>query len=189
MAVTFLDGATGVRVASYEGAVLGEFEQNFAHDSYFYAVVWDAATQAVTAVQYGTTAFHTTGRIEIDATPEARDAAHAWAVETVAEHIRREHAATVAEGVQVRSLATRGKAKGLTGRVDRVMDSKHDAARAAKSTKVALVVNDETGQRAWVPTGRLEVTTPLDDAEVTERAGRMATGRGPVSIYRMLRFR
>lgn len=178
MAVTLWDHTIPANVTRYKGAVVGTFEQNLAHDSYFHAVVWDG--EALTSVEYGATAYATPGHAQIDATPDVQAAAHAWAAQAAATHIRAKHATTITTGARVRSLTTRGKAKGLTGRVDRITDSRHHHG------KVALVIDDATGHQAWVATDRLEAADPISDDEVTERAERMVTGRGPAGIYRML---
>lgn len=191
MAVVFTDPYTKVRTVRFDGAVLDLHEQSLIDDSYYYAIVWDAGEQTITSIEYGATAYAATGRAEVDATEEVRAAARAWAIMATKDTVRADHAAFVAEGTAVRSLTTRGKAKGLAGKVERIIDSKHDDPFTARNdpTKVALVVDEESDRRAWVPTRRLEVTTPISEQQVTALAVRLVDERGAAEVYRRQRFR
>jgi hypothetical protein len=56
---------------SYVGRVLETYEENGYHDSDFYAVVWDDATESILHKQYATTRFYSNGYgAKVDATPE-----------------------------------------------------------------------------------------------------------------------
>ncbi|MBO2461685.1 hypothetical protein [Actinomadura violacea] len=191
MAVIFTDPYTKTRTVRFDGAVLDLHEQNLIDDSYFHAIVWDAAAQTVTSIEYGATAYAATGRAEVDATDDVRAAARAWAIMATKDTVRADHRALITEGTAVRSLTSRGKAKGLEGKVERIIDSKHDDPFTARNdpTKVALVVDEKSDRRAWVPTGRLEVTTPISEQQVTALAVRMVDERGAADIYRRRRFR
>lgn len=160
----------------YVGLVLAKYEQNLAHDSYFHAIVWDTETDAPRHVQYAATAYYSSGRAEIDATPEIIARARRWAYGQWLQHCTREVRTTIREGIDVRSLTTRGKAKDLTGTVKRVTDSRYSRG------KVALV--EGNGRSAWVPVGRLERLEIDAEArmEIRWRAVRRAKDRLDIAL-------
>lgn len=177
MSVQFFDYSTTPPTPEaplYVGAVLDTYEVNGYDDSDWYAIVWDDEKKIVTTVRYDTTAFASMGRADVDATEESKRKATAYATKVIYDNLIKDHKVP-APGKNVRSLTTKGKAKGAVGTILRFENSKFDSAWAARynPTKVAVVkVNDPKnvhhGRNVWVAPDRLEVTDDLDDAREFE---------------------
>lgn len=111
----------------HEGRVVRLIERNGYHDSDFYAVVWHGADAArpVETINYGTTSFWTYhNHATVDASPEVMAEYTAWEAErreaAWAAQAERDAALAAREpskGKIVRSTTTRGKNKGVTGKV------------------------------------------------------------------------
>ena len=151
----------------YQGAVLDTFEINGYDDSDWYAVVWDAETETVKTVQYDTTRFAAMGKAWVDATQDVINKAYDYAFKIKFEQMIKDFK-IVAPGKNVKSLTTRGKAKGAVGTVVRFENSKFDSAWAARysPTKVAVIKvtdpkNVHCGRNLYVAPERLEVTDEL----------------------------
>lgn len=156
----------------YVGAVLGDYEHNGAHDSDFYAVVWDEAAQMVKTKFWRTTrAWTYHNHCRVDATPEVIAKANASMRPRWAELLRSRMEAesrTPRVGRTVRSLTTRGKNAGLVGEVawkgeDRYRTTRHHTAYAVRI--------DVNGERRFLPVDKVEVVSPapVDEAELAER--------------------
>lgn len=87
----------------YVGAVLDTFEMNGHDDSDYYAIVWDDEKQAVTTVMYDTTRFGAMGRASVDATPEVKQKAYAYATKVMSESMIKDFK-IVAPGMPVRAI-------------------------------------------------------------------------------------
>lgn len=124
----------------YEGLVLGERECNGYHDSYFYAIVWNAEKGAPEEVEYGATAYPGGGFAKVDASPEVRAAYEAWVAAIEAKKVRK--------GRVVRVLV--GKLAGAVGEVFWIGSDKFR--RGAK--RVGLKVN---GESVFCPFENVEV--------------------------------
>lgn len=165
------------RRVSYEGAVLGLRERNGAHDSDFFAVVWDEHGQCVREVPYASTAgwtYHNGARV--DATEEVRAKALAWwrAEWLRAEQARREHEAhQIHQGVMVRSTTTRGKNVGVVGEVLLIAPNKYDK----NAQRVKIRVEGEAQPR-WLDLARVEVANP-PAVRLNKKAKRRAARREP----------
>lgn len=151
---------------SYEGMVLRLGEHNWYDDSDFYALVWDEATQSVKKVEYATTrgwTYHNGAKV--DASDEIRAKAVAWEAKRLftlyAEQLQADKLKALKEletGVEVKSLTTRGKNKGVVGYVQRVMKSSYGPGYVA-----GVQVEGEDKLR-WIDTERLERTDfPADE--------------------------
>jgi hypothetical protein len=170
MAALLWDNDTQSMTVQYAGAVLGDYEDNGYHDSYWYAILWDAAQGKVITKEYAATAHAGGGWSQVDATPDVIAKARAYAAEILTENAIRDHA-IVGKGKNVKSLTTKGKAKGAIGIVVRFEDAKYQSAWSAKYSpkKVAVIrVTDESnphcGRELYVDPERLEVTDELTDA-------------------------
>ncbi len=152
---------------TYEGCVLRTGEHNFYDDSDFYAMVWDEKTESVIKITYGTTrgwTYHNSAAV--DATAEVREKAEAWEAERLTALYTEERKAeklkalkALDQGVEVKSLTTRGKNKGVVGYVQRVMKSSY-----APGDVVGVQVEGEDKLR-WLDTERVERTDfPADEA-------------------------
>jgi hypothetical protein len=114
-------GQNMVMVDRYHGLVLSETERNHYDDSDFYATVWDETTQSPKSVMWATTRAWTypCGCV-VDATDEVRAKYAAW---TEARKVAwKEYQSQLQKyiptpGRRVRSLTTRGKAKGKQGEI------------------------------------------------------------------------
>jgi hypothetical protein len=153
-------------VTSYEGCVLRTGEHNWYDDSDFYAMVWDEPTHSVKKITYATTrgwTYHN-GAV-VDATEDNRAKAEAYEGTRLAilfaEELRDEKLAALKElktGVEVKSLTTRGKNKGVVGYVQKVMKSSY-----GPGDVVGIQVEGEDKLR-WLDTERVERTDfPADE--------------------------
>lgn len=154
---------------TYEGCVLSTGEHNWYDDSDFYAMVWDEATESVKKVTYATTrgwTYHNGAKV--DASPEVRAKAEAWEgqrlIKIFVEEIKDEKLKALKElepGVEVKSLTTRGKNKGVVGHVMRVIKSSYGPGYV-----VGVQVEGEDKPR-WIDTERVERTDfPADEREL-----------------------
>lgn len=158
----------------YKGAVLDTYEVNGYDDSDWYAIVWDDEKKIVRTVEYDTTRAAAMGKAWVDATPYAQNQARQYAAQMIWDNLVQDHK-VVAPGKAVKSLTTRGKAKGAVGTVVRFENSKFDSAWAARysPTKVAVVQvtdpkNVHCGRNVYVAPDKLEVTEELTP-DVTDR--------------------
>jgi len=151
---------------TYEGMVLRLGEHNWYDDSDFYAMVWDEETQSVKKVTYATTrgwTYHNGAKV--DASEEIRAKAVAWEADRLLglyeEQLQAEKLEALKElktGVEVKSLTTRGKNKGVVGYVMRVMKSSYGPGHVA-----GIQVPGEDKLR-WIDTERVERTDfPADE--------------------------
>ena len=150
---------------SYTGAVLGTYEYNGAHDSDFYAVVWDNDLECMRAVWYASTSswtYHNSARA--DATDAVKAAALEWYrpkwVQAAALRLD-QHARAVKVGRVVRSLTKRGRNVGVVGEVRRIENSAYGAGKVAG---ISVAGKDKW---RWVPVDRVEVVDP-DPVDMTE---------------------
>lgn len=116
---------------SWTGCVLRLGEHNWHDDSDFYALVWDEEQGEVREIEYATTrgwTYHDSAKV--DATDEVRAKAVAWQAEQLfslyvekARAAYREELERIEVGVEVKSLTTRGKNKGVVGTVETIRNS------------------------------------------------------------------
>lgn len=157
---------------SYEGMVLRLGEHNWYDDSDFYALVWDEATQSVKKVEYATTrgwTYHNSAKV--DASDKIRHQAEMWETRRLlalyteqAKAEKLEALKKLETGVEVKSLTTRGKNKGVVGYVQRVMKSSYGPGHVA-----GIQVEGEDKLR-WIDTERLERTDFPADEEALQEA-------------------
>lgn len=170
MSIRTVNPETKIATESYVGCVLDEIEQNLHDDSYAYAMVWDDETKSVKSVATWSTAYYTNTSAKIDATPEIIERAKVYAFQVILQDKINNHKVP-ARGKIVKSLTTRGKAKGITGKIVRFENSKFDSAWAARynPTRVAVVevtgpiTNPHYGRNVYVDPERLEVTEELTE--------------------------
>ena len=152
----------------YVGAVLDEYEDNGYHDSYGYAIVWDAEKGTVHTESTWSTAYYSNTSAKIDATEESIKAAKEYAAKILFENMVHDHK-IVAPGKTVKSLTTRGKAKGITGTVVRFEKNQYRRSYGDVTPKVAVVKvtapydNPHYGRTLYVDPDRLEVTEELTE--------------------------
>lgn len=170
MSVRTVDPDTKKITEEFVGCVLDEYEENGYHDSYGHAIVWNEEKQAVTTVPTWSTAYYSTTSATVDATPEVIEKAYRYAAKIMSENMIKDFK-IVGPGKNVKSLTTRGKAKGAVGTVVRFENSKFDSAWAARynPTKVAVIKvtdpeNVHYGRNLYVDPKRLEVTDELTEA-------------------------
>lgn len=170
---------------TYVGATISTFEHNWADDSDFCALVWDDAEGRLRTVQYATTRGWTyNNSAKVDATPDVLKKAEEFLIKLGTENLIEDHSRRVDVGSQVKSLTTRGKAKGLAGEVIRIKDSDYGPG------KIALVdgIKDDEPTRAWVDTARLEITTKANEDECRERVINRIAAQGISSCYRAIGY-
>lgn len=117
-------GRCGDPQVEFVGAVLCTYEINGSWDSDFVALVWDETQQRCRRIEYATTrgwTYHNHASVDADAAVQAkarlsmRDKIRQYVVGAAAEE-----AATIRVGDIVRSTTTRGKNKGVVGKVRRI---------------------------------------------------------------------
>jgi hypothetical protein len=169
MSVRTTDPTTKKITEEFVGCVLGEYEENGHHDSYGHALVWDDEKGVVRTVSTWSTAYYSSTSATVDATPDVIEKAYCYAGKIMGDNMIKDFL-VVGPGKNVKSLTTRGKAKGAIGTVVRFENSKFDSAWAARynPTKVAVVKvtdpnNVHFGRNVWVAPDRLEVTDELTD--------------------------
>jgi hypothetical protein len=168
MSVRHTDPESKITTETYVGCVLDEYEDNGYHDSYGYAIVWDDEKGAVTTVQTWSTAYYTTTGATVDATPETIKKAKAYAAKILFEAKIHDHK-IVGPGKTVKSLTTRGKAKGVTAVVDHFEKDQYRRSYGDYQPKVAVIKvtapfdNPHYGRKLYVDPARLEVIDELTE--------------------------
>lgn len=172
---------------SYVGAVLATYEVNMLNDSDFGAIVYDADSDSLKTVLYGSTAYWTYHNgATVDASPEvealAERALARWLINFFTVRAQRE-AREVTPGKRVKSLTTRGKAKDVYGSVVRVEQSQFN-----RHAKVAVIDADNKPGLFYVDVNRVEVieSEPIDPDEIRRTAERTATRRNWHDIRSLL---
>lgn len=167
---------------TFTGAVLQKWEENHHDDSDFVAAVWDAEQATIRTVQYASTrgwTYH--NGATIDATPEVIEAARMWATERWVETLtaRAEHEASMpTKGKLVRSLTTRGKHVGLSGRVMWHGEDSYRSTRWLKAYRVGIKVEGQE-KLSYMSADRVEVIErePIDPTDIRQRAWLVAHER------------
>lgn len=168
MSVRTVDPTTKEATETFVGAVLDEYEDNGYHDSYGYAIVWDAEKGTVHTESTWTTAYYSSTSATVDATPEAIKAAKEYAAKILFENKIHDHK-IVAPGKTVKSLTTRGKAKGVTGEVVSIERDQYARSYGDYTPKVAVIKvtapydNPHYGRKLYVKPDRLEVIDELTE--------------------------
>lgn len=162
------DPHAGTIEETFVGAVLDEYEDNGYHDSYGYAIVWDAEKGTVHTESTWSTAYYSNVSATVDATPESIKAAKDYAAKILFENMVHDHK-IVAVGKTVKSLTTRGKAKGVTGEVVAIERDQYARSYGDVTPKVAVIKvtapydNPHYGRKLYVKPDRLEVTDELTE--------------------------
>lgn len=173
----------GDPLKSYEGAVLYTYERNGYDDSDFYAIVWDAEAEGFKHICYASTrgwTYHNGAKV--DATPEVIAAAEAKLAELLT---ARFIAAATAEaskptkGKMVRSTTTRGKNKGIEGKVMWYGQDSYRDSRYVTFFKVGIKVEGEAKLR-YIDADKAEVISPepIDVEGLTRMAQQRASQHG-----------
>jgi hypothetical protein len=166
MSVRTTDPNTKIVSESYVGSVLAEFEENGYHDSYGSVAVWDADKGMVRHVSTWSTAYYSSTAADVDATEETILNAREWAHKIIFRRMIDDHP-QVAAGKNVKSLTTRGKAKGVSGEVVRLERDQYARAYGDYIPQVAVIKvtapydNPHYGRNLYVQPDRLEVTDEL----------------------------
>ena len=168
MSIRHTDPTTKITEETYVGCVLDEYEDNGYHDSYGHAIVWDADKGTVHTESTWSTAYYTTTSATVDATPESIKAAKEYAAKILYENKIKDHK-IVAPGKTVKSLTTRGKAKGITGEVIKFVPNQYVRSYGDVQLKTAVVQvtapesNPHYGRKLYIDPDRLEVTDELTE--------------------------
>lgn len=145
---------------THEGFVLATRERNGYHDSDFYAIVWDDDANEPREIWYATTSGWTYHNgATVDATPEIRARYNAWRAQRDAEERARaeeEERKRPVKGKTVRSLTTRGKNVGITGKVVWYGEDRYRSTRWATYYRVGVRVEGEPKLR-YIDADRVEV--------------------------------
>jgi hypothetical protein len=166
MSVRHVDPDTKDITETFVGAVLDEYEDNGYHDSYGYAIVWDAEKGTVHTESTWTTAYYSSTSATVDATEESIKAAKEYAAKILFKSMVEDHK-VVAPGKTVKSLTKRGKAKGITGVVSHFEKDQYRRSYGDYTPKVAVVKvtapydNPHYGRKLWIDPDRLEVIDEL----------------------------
>ena len=162
---------------AYPGAVIYTFEHNSHEDSDFMAVVWSFERQRVEVRTYASTRYYSYDhQAVVDATPEVKELARAWAEARLLEKLRKEAISQASElrpGCQARVV--RGRDVGKAGRVFWMRKERH-------YTRVGLALSEERGPDGrfrdviWTYAANLEVIPQvnLDEQELRQKAQAMA---------------
>lgn len=150
---------------THEGLVLGLFERNGRTDSDSVAAVWNPSTRSIDAIVYSTTRWQT---YHNTATPDAPEdiveAARQWLTFRAVEKARDLALRDVRVGCWVRSITTRGKNKGLVGRVGAVVRNKYGSGHRVR-------IDLDEGLVSWMDIEKVRVTgNPLEVAAECKRA-------------------
>lgn len=186
----YRDGKCHAFEEHYVGAVLSEYEHNGYHDSDFYAIVWDAETETVKHVEWGTTRFPMFNSCAVDATDEVREKAGRYMAESdakslVRRSVRESHDVTV-KGRKVSVIGT-GKNKvnprkwkgevipaGSVGTVFWVGEDRYRTPRYAHKyghpVAYRLGVELEDGRKVFGPDDAFEVDQPEQHALTIDQA-------------------
>lgn len=166
----------GDRQVKYVGATLYRGEHNGYHDSDFYALVWDEDTQAVIKVSIGSTSYWSYhDGATVDATDDVKvKAARYLLCEAVARHqeLAVQEASVPAVGDRVRSLTTRGKAKGAVGEIVWSGDDQYRSSRHLVKQPQRFAILTDGGEKVYVNDDRVELVEPkpVDEGLVLHRA-------------------
>lgn len=152
---------------SWTGLVLRIGEHNWYDDSDFFALVWDEEQGKIREIEYGSTrswTYHNGAKV--DATDEVRAKAVAWQAEQYFElYVEKARAAAEEElrridlGMEVRSLTTRGKNKGVVGTVEWIGNNSY-----GPGMRVGIHVDGETARR-YIDMDRVERTDLPEDVD------------------------
>lgn len=170
-------------VTRFVGATLAEYERNGYHDSDFYAIVYNAETDAIETIEYATTrAYCGPSSAHADATPDVIDRA--------AEVVRRQALATwhkmnnrqrynLAKGRLVEVVAGRKIKKGTRARVINVTHNPYATIRYGQSAgrchnHYVLIELLETGEVVRTYQDNLSITNPEDNGQPEQEGERYA---------------
>lgn len=111
-------------VTEYTGKVLATDHQNLAHDSYFYAYVWENG--AIAKIEYNSTAHAGGGSATVDYSELTKCVVTNHMMNALEDYVAENGlSAPVAIGTRVKSLTTKGKAKGFVGSVVATGEGRH----------------------------------------------------------------
>ena len=111
-----------VMIEKFKGQVISEYERNYYDDSDFFAVIWDEEKQKPFSYQYASTrAWSYCNSAVVDATPDVLEKFNCYHKKI--EELNREYKQELEKhipkvGSFVKSLTTKGKAKGAEGIVE-----------------------------------------------------------------------
>jgi hypothetical protein len=166
MSVRTTDPETKIVTETFKGAVLAEYEENGYHDSYGWAIVWDAESATVKYEGTWSTAYYSTTGARVDATEESIMNAREYAFKILFKNKIKDHKIPTV-GKRVKSLTTRGKAVGITGKIVRFEDDQYAPSWRSPRPKVAVIKVDgpvsnlHYGRNVYVKPNRLEVIDEL----------------------------
>lgn len=148
------DNSNLVMVERYHGKVIREYERNGRNDSDFFAVIWDEEKQKPRRVMYATTRAWSYACICIvDATDEIRAKAEKWYAarkKALDEYNLQLEEFIPRPGKTVRSLTTRGKAKGKSGTIEWIGTSSFTG-------KPVVIARLDNGDKVYIDLNRLEL--------------------------------
>lgn len=148
--------ANGNVVESYVGKVIMTREQNLAHDSYFYAYVWDAGK--VVKVETGATAYAGSDVVKVDLDSHNRFDLETHMLASVVDYITNNPITLDLEikvGTRVKSLTSKGKAFGVVGKVVGLGTGQYGDFFKVKDENTGRVVIVSTNKVASMDTGEI----------------------------------
>jgi hypothetical protein len=168
---------------TFVGATLATYERNGHDDSDFYAIVWDAEVGHTRHINYASTrcwTYH--NNATVDATPEvitlaeielAATLAKAWIEQAELE------ASRPVKGRMVKSLTTRGKNAGMTGKIMWYGIDQYKSDRYLTVYKVGVKVEGDSKLR-YLAADAVTVIDPesVNPAEIIARAKTRASQHG-----------
>lgn len=176
----------------FVGAVLGTWNNNGYHDSYWGVYAWDEGKQAVVKVETGATAYASVDVkvAPVGATPENLRKAEAWLADVILGRLIEAEAADAAvptKGKRIRSKATRGHSVGVEGVVRWYGEDDMRSRSWRKAYKVGFAVDGERKLR-YLPAGLVEVIDPqsqmADREALAKRAKDLARSRNWDAAFR-----
>jgi len=158
---------------SYSGMVLDIYEVNGSFDSDFYAIVWDEEAGRTRTIEYASTrgwTYH--NGASVDATAEVQAKARLSFRDSVRSHVFQEFqqaALEVKVGDVVVSTTTRGKNKGIIGKVRRIELDPYKYSSLISHYRYAVEVPGEDRYRMLTQVRKVDVA-PVDVEETRRKA-------------------
>lgn len=137
----------------YVGKVLATRHENMAHDSYFYAYVWDNG--AIAKIEYDSTAHAGGGSATVDYSELTKCVVTNHMMNDLESYVAENGVrAPVAVGTRVKSLTTKGKAYGVVGTVVGTGEGRHGS--------YVRVKDESSGKTVIVSTNRVQSLDTID---------------------------
>ena len=174
---------------SYEGCVLGTWENNKFRDSDWYAACWDDEESKVVKVLFDTTRFAGGGNAIVDATDDALEKSEKWLRDLAEKMVRKNaerKANEVKKGRTVRVVKGNKVDHGTEGKLFWSRDHRH-------YTRIGIALSEERGADgkykdvAWTYLRNVEVANPEkhmpSEAELEHRIDKVVNEKSWMSAF------